>query len=64
MFNYEFQITNYEKIKVRFSLNLTMKENILLGKSFAFSMRVVKAYKYLTEDLCFAQKKSELQEMS
>ena len=27
-----------------------MKENILLEKSFAFAIRVVKAYKYLTEE--------------
>lgn len=27
-----------------------MKENILLEKSFAFAVRIVKAYKYLTEE--------------
>ena len=27
-----------------------MKENVLLEKSFAFAIRVVKAYKYLTEE--------------
>ena len=27
-----------------------MKENVLLEKSFAFAVRVVKAYKYLTEE--------------
>jgi four helix bundle protein len=27
-----------------------MKENVLLDKSFAFSIRVVKAYKYLVEE--------------
>ena len=27
-----------------------MKENVLLEKSFAFAIRVVKAYKYLVED--------------
>ena len=27
-----------------------MKENILLEKSFAFAVRVVKAYKYLVEE--------------
>lgn len=27
-----------------------MKENILLEKSFAFAVRVVNAYKYLTEE--------------
>ncbi|CAN5641874.1 hypothetical protein BH20ACI4_BH20ACI4_31830 [soil metagenome] len=27
-----------------------MKDNILLDKSFAFAIRVVKAYKYLVEE--------------
>ncbi len=27
-----------------------MKENVLLEKSFAFAIRVIKAYKYLAEE--------------
>jgi four helix bundle protein len=29
---------------------MVMKENVLLDKSFAFSIRVVNAYKYLVEE--------------
>jgi len=42
----ELRISNYE---LRIEEN-GMKENVLLEKSFAFAVRVVKAYKYLAEE--------------
>jgi len=42
------RISNYE-LRIEEEENV-VKENILLEKSFAFAVRVVKAYKYLVEE--------------